>query len=141
MSGGVGCQGCIGGGKWTGSLTTLGPSPGSQHSHWFPLGSDLPHKGQARAPVEGPIRGIRRCRGVLWGWQGVLVLRGQKRYRWHKGAFGGSYGVLGTSGGIGAGRKCRYSGAIRGIGCIRGHLGAPRGCWGHQGCIGAGRGL
>ena len=46
--------GCIGGGRWTGSLTTLGPSPGSQHSHWFPLGSDLPHQGQARAPVEGP---------------------------------------------------------------------------------------
>ena len=35
------------GGKWTGSLTTLGPSPGSQHSHWFPLGSDLPGQGQA----------------------------------------------------------------------------------------------
>ena len=44
---GVGCQGCIGGGKWHGSLTTLGPSPGSQHSHWFPLGSDLPDQGQA----------------------------------------------------------------------------------------------
>ena len=26
------------------SLTTLDPSPGSQHSHWFPLGSDLPEK-------------------------------------------------------------------------------------------------
>ena len=33
--------------KWTWSLTTLGPSPGSQHSHWFPLGSDLPHQGHA----------------------------------------------------------------------------------------------
>ena len=42
-------------GKWTVSLTTLSPSPQSQHSHWFPLGSDLPHQGQARAPVEGPI--------------------------------------------------------------------------------------
>ena len=41
------CQGCIGGGKWTGSLTILAPSPGSQHSHWFPLGSDLPDQGQA----------------------------------------------------------------------------------------------
>ena len=50
-----GCQGCIGCGKWIESPTTLGPSPGSQHSHWFPLGSDLPHQGQARAPVEGPI--------------------------------------------------------------------------------------
>ena len=43
------------GGKWTGSLITLDPSPGSQHSHWFPLESDLPHQDQARAPVEGPI--------------------------------------------------------------------------------------
>ena len=25
----------------------IGPSPGSQHSHWFPLGSDLPGQGQA----------------------------------------------------------------------------------------------
>ena len=33
----------------------IGPSPGSQHSHWFPLGSDLPPQGQARAHVEGPI--------------------------------------------------------------------------------------
>ena len=29
------------------SPTTLGPSPGSQHSHWFPWGSDLPGQGQA----------------------------------------------------------------------------------------------
>ena len=28
---------------------------GPQHSHWFPLESDLPHQGQARAPVQGPI--------------------------------------------------------------------------------------
>ena len=42
-----GCQGCMGGGKWTGRLTTLGPSPGSQHSHWFPWGSHLPGQGQA----------------------------------------------------------------------------------------------
>ena len=39
-----GHQGVYWGGKWTGSLTTLGPSPGSQHSHWFPWGSDLPSK-------------------------------------------------------------------------------------------------
>ena len=39
---GIGGVGYIGGGKWTGSLTTLGPSPGSQHFHWFPLRSDLP---------------------------------------------------------------------------------------------------
>ena len=25
----------------------IGPIPGSQHSHWFPLGSDLPDQGQA----------------------------------------------------------------------------------------------
>ena len=41
-----GCRECIGGGRWTGSLTTLVPSPGSQHSHWFPLGSGLPDQGQ-----------------------------------------------------------------------------------------------
>ena len=48
-----GCRGIRGrrgvrdwGGKWIGSPTTLSPSPGSQHSHWFPLGSDLP--GQAK---------------------------------------------------------------------------------------------
>ena len=58
-----GCRGCIGGDRWTGSLTTLGPSPGSEYFHWFPLGSDLPHKGQARAPVEGPITPT----GFPWG--------------------------------------------------------------------------
>ena len=50
-------------GKWTGSPTTLGPSPGCQHSHWFPLGSDLPHQGQARVPVEGSITPT----GFPWG--------------------------------------------------------------------------
>ena len=35
------------GGKWTEKLTTLGPYQGSQHSHWFPWGSDLPGQGQA----------------------------------------------------------------------------------------------
>ena len=39
--------GQIFGGRRTGSLTTLGPCPGSQHSHWFPLGSDLPDQGKA----------------------------------------------------------------------------------------------
>ena len=34
-------------GRRTGSLTTLGPSPESHHSHWFPMGSDLPEQGQA----------------------------------------------------------------------------------------------
>ena len=58
-----GCQGCIWGGRWTGSLTTLGPSPGYQHSQWFPLGSDLPHQGQARAPFQGPIT----LTGFPWG--------------------------------------------------------------------------
>ena len=46
-SGGVGVSGVYWGGKWTWSPTTLGPSPGSQHSHWFPWGSDLPGQGQA----------------------------------------------------------------------------------------------
>ena len=46
-----------------GSLTTLGPSSGSQHSHLFPLGNDLPHQGQTRAPVEGPINPT----GSPWG--------------------------------------------------------------------------
>ena len=34
------CQafGWSGGGRKTRNLTTLDPSPGSQHSHWFPLG-------------------------------------------------------------------------------------------------------
>ena len=44
-----GCRGARGvlGGKWTGSPTTLSLSAGSQHSHWFPWGSDLPDQGQA----------------------------------------------------------------------------------------------
>ena len=41
----------------------MGHSPGSQYSHWFPLGSDLPHQGQARAPVEDPITPT----GFPWG--------------------------------------------------------------------------
>ena len=36
--------GVICGGRRTRSSTTLGPSPGSQHSHWFPLWSDLPEQ-------------------------------------------------------------------------------------------------
>ena len=44
VRGQLGCMGCIGGGRWTGSPTTLGPGPGSHHSHWFPLGRDLPAK-------------------------------------------------------------------------------------------------
>ena len=47
VSGGNRGVGVYLGGKWTGSLKTLGPSPGSQHSHWFPWGSDLPGQGQA----------------------------------------------------------------------------------------------
>ena len=46
-SGGVGGVRGVLGGKWTGSPTTLGPSPGSQHSHWLPWRSDLPSQGQA----------------------------------------------------------------------------------------------
>ena len=44
--------GQIFGGRWTGSPTKLGPSPGSPHSHWFPLGSDLPDLGQANETNE-----------------------------------------------------------------------------------------
>ena len=47
MSEGVGVSGVYWGGKGTGRLTTLGPSPRFQHSHWFPWGSDLPGQGQA----------------------------------------------------------------------------------------------
>ena len=46
-AGGVGGIGVHWGGRWTGRPTTFGPSPGSQYSHWFPLGSDLPDQGQA----------------------------------------------------------------------------------------------
>ena len=53
----------IGDGRWTGSLTTLGSNPGSLHSHWFPLGSNLPHHCQTRAPVQGPITPS----GFPWG--------------------------------------------------------------------------
>ena len=42
-----GIRGCIMGGKWTGSPTTLDPSLGSQHSHCFPWESDLPGQSQA----------------------------------------------------------------------------------------------
>ena len=34
---GNGCRGIVGEG-WTGDLTTLGPSSGYHHSHWFPWG-------------------------------------------------------------------------------------------------------
>ena len=34
--------------------------------------------------------GCRSVRSVLGSWKGVWILRGQKGYRWHKGAFGGS---------------------------------------------------
>ena len=37
-AGGIGGVRGIGGGRWTGSPTTLGPSLGSQSSHWFPWG-------------------------------------------------------------------------------------------------------
>ena len=55
IRGSQGCRGFRGcrvsvmhwGGKWTGSPTTMSPTPGSQHSYWFPLGSDLPDQGQA----------------------------------------------------------------------------------------------
>ena len=58
------------------------------------------------------------------------MLRVQQGYRWHQGHWGLS-GALGLSGGVGgvglhlgAGRKCRYSGASRGISAIREHWGS-----------------
>ena len=42
----------------------------------------------------------------------------------------GNQGCRGVRGVLGAGRECRYSGARKGIGCIRG-IGVPRGCWGY----------
>ena len=63
LSGGVGVSGVYWGGRWTGSLTTLGPSPGFQHSRWLPLGNGLPCQDQARVPVEGPITPT----GFPWG--------------------------------------------------------------------------
>ena len=51
-------------------------------------------------------------------------------------------GVVGSVRGVlGAGRECRYSGARRGIGGIRGYWGllGVLGCWairGHRGCRG-----
>ena len=41
----------------------MGPNPGFQSSHWFPLRSHLLHQGQARTPVEGPITPT----GFPWG--------------------------------------------------------------------------
>ena len=35
------------GGRRIWGPSTLGPSPGSQHSQWFPLGGDLPYQSQA----------------------------------------------------------------------------------------------
>ena len=61
------------------------------------------------------------------------------------GPLGGIRGVGDVRSVLGAGRECRYSGARRGIGSLRGHWGSPRGVKGPsggrqcQGCIGAGR--
>ena len=41
------------------------------------------------------VGAIRGCQGVLVGWQGVYVLRGQKGYRWPKGVLGPLGGVEG----------------------------------------------
>ena len=55
-------DGQIFGGRWTGSLTTLSPIPESQHSYWFPLGSDLPD--------------LRSGKWQKWALQSVI-------YIWH----------------------------------------------------------
>ena len=59
---------------------------------------------------QGAVRGVRDVRGVLWGWQGVKVLRGQMGI----GGIRGHWGLLGAVG----------------------HQGAIRGCQGVRGCIG-----
>ena len=81
---------------------------------------------------------------IYWGLAGSVVFRGQKGYRWHKGLWGsplrcrwcwGPVGGIRDVGGVrcvlAAGRECRYSGARRGIGGIRGHWGllGDVGCW------------
>ena len=75
-----------------------------------------------------------------WGLSGSVDVWGQQGYKWHQGALGTPRGVgvsgehwevvrgdWGMSGDVrvsvvhwGAGRECRYSGASRGIGGIRG---------------------
>ena len=79
--------------------------------------------------------------GVYWGLAWTLGTQGPEGYRasgvlgaargvgGHYGVSMGHKGVKGVY--LGAGRECRYSGARRGIGGIRGHLGVPKGCWGH----------
>ena len=47
--------------------------------------------------------------------------------RRHWGSSRGCRGVRAIRGVLGAGRECRYSGARRAIGSIRGHWGSPRG--------------
>ena len=61
------------------------------------------------------------------------VLRGQQGYRWHQGAsrvIGGVRGIGPSGVHLGAGRACRYSGAGRSIGGMRGLLGGVRGAFG-----------
>ena len=59
--------GQIVGGRRTGSLTTLGPSPWSQHFHLFPFRSDLPDQGQASDKNElcSPLYTLALCSGTV----------------------------------------------------------------------------
>ena len=71
---GRGCRGCWGnwGGRWTGSPTTLGPSPGSQHSHWQGYKGCWGIRG---CGASGGVGGVSR---VLGGgrWTGSLTTLG-----------------------------------------------------------------
>ena len=64
-----GISGGIGSGRWTGSLTTLGTSPGSQHSHWQGCRC---------------IRGLAGVNGALGGvkWTGSLTTLGPRHSYW-----------------------------------------------------------
>ena len=61
------------GGRRTGSPTTLGPSPGSQHSHWFPFGSDPCDQGQA-SDTKCTLQPVIYCWHYFWGPFAVLYL-------------------------------------------------------------------
>ena len=48
--------------------------------------------------IRGQLEGVMGCRGVrdVLGMAGCVGIQGPERYRWHKGAFGGSLGCRGV---------------------------------------------